>query len=155
MMYPYYKFEGLPLPCQHHLYSGQFYYTQREVVKDFLDTVYAYKQKSNNLYIYFLKLYRSHKSIIIYYFHITLECGCDPLGSASSYCNGYGICTCISNITGVVLQYFMVQEMNVSVWYLVENRGPSQKYCKCRAKKTFNASHVSLKLESRLQLNCH
>ena len=30
-----------------------------------------------------------------------LECGCNVLGSASPYCNGYGICTCISNVTGI------------------------------------------------------
>ena len=53
-----------------------------------------------NTFIFF-KLYRSHESIIINYFHIVLECGCNALGSASPYCNGYGICTCISNVTGI------------------------------------------------------
>ena len=39
--------------------------------------------------------------MIIFCFYITLECGCHVLGSASPYCNGYGICTCISNVTGI------------------------------------------------------
>ena len=39
--------------------------------------------------------------MIIFCFYVTLECGCNVLGSASPYCNGYGICTCISNVTGI------------------------------------------------------
>ena len=57
--------------------------------------------KINNTFI-ILKLNISHESIIINYFHIALECGCNALGSVSPNCNdGNGKCTCISRVTGI------------------------------------------------------